>query len=372
MKLAYVCADRGISWLGHKGASVHLRSLAAALAARGNDVIVACRKLEGPNAPPAGVEVRLMPASEDEHAVWTREFLRESGADAVLERYSLSSGAVTEAARAARLPFVLEVNAPLVEEAARYRGLQDLQTWRAREQAVLASADAVIAVSLGVRDHVVGAGVSAARVFVVHNGVDVSAFEKAAGSAARQPGRVEHEVVIGFAGSLKPWHGVDVLLRAFAQVPGRPQLLVAGDGPQRADLEGLAASLDITSRARFTGAVPHAEMPGILAAMDIGVAPYTAQDGFYFSPLKVAEYLAAGLPVVASDQGDLREIVGDAGLLVAANDVAALAAALARLCRDPGLRQTLSAAARARVGALDWLHVAGRVEAIINSVRVRA
>ncbi len=372
MKLAYVCADRGISWLGHKGASVHLRSLAAALAARGNEVTVACRKLEGPNQPLAGVEVRLMPASEDEHAAWTREFLRESGTEAVLERYSLSSGAAAEAARAAGLPFVLEVNAPLVEEAARYRGLADVQTWRAREQAVLASADAVIAVSGGVRDHVVAAGVPDARVYVVHNGVDVGAFQQAAGSAARQPGRVNHEVVVGFAGSLKPWHGVDLLLRAFTKVPGRPRLLIAGDGPQRADLEALAASLDLTSRARFTGAVPHAEMPGVLATMDIGVAPYTTQDGFYFSPLKVAEYLAAGLPVVASDQGDLREIVGDAGLVVPPNDVAALAAALARLCRDPGLRHTLSAAARLRARALDWLQVAGRVEAIISSVRAAA
>jgi len=96
------------------------------------------------------------------------------------------------------------------------------------------------------------------------------------------------------------------------------------------------------------------------------------RDSFYFSPLKVAEYLAAGLPVVASDQGDLREIVGDAGLLVPPNDSAALAAALTRLCQDPGLRQTLLAAARARAGALDWLQVAGRVEAIISSVRGRA
>ncbi len=372
MKLAYICADRGISLLGHKGASVHLRSLAAALAARGNEVILACRTSEGPNQPPPDVAVRVMPASEDEHPKWIRELLRESGADVVLERYSLSSGPAAEAARAAGTPFVLEVNAPLVEEAARYRGLRDAETWRAREHAVLASADAVIAVSAGVRNHVVAAGVSAAHVFVVHNGVDLAVFQKATGSAARQPGRVDNEVVVGFAGSLKPWHGVDVLLQAFAQVPGRPRLLVVGDGPMRTDLEDLAASLDLTSRVRFAGAVPHAEMPGMLAAMDIGVAPYTAQDGFYFSPLKVAEYLAAGLPVVASDQGDLREIVGDAGVLVPPDDIAALAAALARLCREPALRQTLSAAARVRAAAFDWFQVAGRVEAVISSVRAPA
>jgi glycosyltransferase involved in cell wall biosynthesis len=372
MKLAYVCADRGISLLGHKGASVHLRSLAAALAARGNDVIVACRTLEGPNRPPAGVTVRVMPESEDEHARWIRELLRESAAGAVLERYSLSSGATGAAARAAGLPFVLEVNAPLVEEAARYRGLGDVQTWRAREQVALASADAVIAVSAGVRDYVRSTGVSAARVFVVHNGVDVGAFQTATGSPAAQRTRKENEVVIGFAGSLKPWHGVDVLLRAFAQVPGSPRLLVVGEGPMRADLEALASSLDLASRTSFTGALPHAEMPRVLATMDIGVAPYTAQDGFYFSPLKVAEYLAAGLPVVASDQGDLREIVGDAGLLVPPDDVAALATALARLCRDAVLRRTLSAAARARAGALDWIQVAGRVEGIITSLRAAA
>jgi glycosyltransferase involved in cell wall biosynthesis len=372
MRLAYVCADRGVPLLGHKGASVHLRSLAAALAARGNDVIVACRTLEGPNPPPAGVTVRVMPASDDQQAAWTREFLREFEVEAVLERYSLSSGGVGEAVRAAGVPYVLEVNAPLVEEAARYRGLEDVPTWRALERTLFGSADAVIAVSGGVKDHVVAAGVSASRVFVVHNGVDVREFQRSAISGTARKGRGEGDVVIGFAGSLKPWHGVDLLLRAFAEVAGRPRLVVVGDGPMRADLEALASSLDVASRVRFTGAVSHALMPDLLATMDIGVAPYIAQTGFYFSPLKVAEYLAAGLPVVASDQGDMREIVGDAGLLLLPGDVGELATALARLRRDPGLRQTLSAAAQRRAVALDWLQVAGRVEAVISSVRAPA
>ena len=372
MKLAYLCADRGVSLLGHKGASVHLRSLAAALAARGNQVIVACRMLGGPNPPPAGVMVRVMPASDDEHATWIRAFVREFELEAVLERYSLSSGAAAEAAREAGLPFVLEVNAPLVDEAARYRSLENVETWRARERALFASAGAVIAVSNGVKDHVVAAGVSAARVFTVHNGVDVNAFQNNAGSLAIPQGRTKNDVVIGFAGSLKPWHGVDVLLRAFAEVSGRPRLLIVGDGPMRADLEVLAASLDLGSRVRFSGAVPHAQMPAVLARMDIGVAPYAAKTNFYFSPLKVAEYLAAGLPVVASNQGDLREIVGDAGVLVPPDDVGELATALARLSRDAGLRQRLSAAARVRAETLDWLQVAGRVEAVISSVRAIA
>lgn len=372
MKLAYLCADRGVSLLGHKGASVHLRSLAAALASRGNQVIVACRMLGGPNPPPAGVMVRVMPASDDEHTKWIREFVREFEVEAVLERYSLSSGAAAEAAREAGLPFVLEVNAPLVDEAARYRSLENVETWRARERALFASADAVIAVSSGVKDHVVAAGVSAARVFTVHNGVDVSAFQNSAGSPAVPQGRTKNDVVIGFAGSLKPWHGVDVLLRAFAEVSGQPRLLIVGDGPMRADLEVLAASLDLASRVRFSGAVPHAQMPAVLATMDIGVAPYAAKNNFYFSPLKVAEYLAAGLPVVASNQGDMREIVGDAGVLVPPDDVGELATALTRLSRDAGLRQRLSAAAGVRAETLDWLQVAGRVEAVISSLRARA
>lgn len=85
--------------------------------------------------------------------------------------------------------------------------------------------------------------------------------------------------------------------------------------------------------------------------MDVGVAPYPTFDGFYFSPLKVYEYMAAGLPVVASRVGDLSELIQDGvdGFLVPPGDPAALAAALDRLRSDRGLRTRMGSAARLKV-----------------------
>jgi glycosyltransferase involved in cell wall biosynthesis len=143
--------------------------------------------------------------------------------------------------------------------------------------------------------------------------------------------------------------------------------LIVGDGPQRAELETLVARLGLSDRVVFTGAVAHAAVPDHMAAMTLGVAPYRAQTDFYFSPLKVAEYLAAGLPVVASRQGELSEIVGDAGLLVNPDDVKELAEAMSRILAHDVLRSRMQQAARQRAEIMTWDQVAARVEAALAS-----
>jgi glycosyltransferase involved in cell wall biosynthesis len=372
VRILYACADRGIPLRGHKGASVHMRSLAAALARRGNQVTVACRNLEGDNPLPAGVRVEQLPADEELHQSSLRELLREVRADVALERYSLSSGHTQAAARAWGIPFVLEVNAPLVDEAARYRGLDNVDQWRSREREVLGGADLVIAVSTGVKAHVLQTGVDPGRVVMIHNGVDLAGFDRADGKAVRVAHNLENAMVLGFCGSLKPWHGVDALIQVLDALPTQIRLLIVGDGPQRADLEKRARDLGVAGRVVFTGAVAHLQVPGYLAAMDIAAAPYLPQENFYFSPLKVLEYLAAGRPVVASDQGDMRVLVGKAGVLVPPGDLALLAEAVRTLAADPQLRAWMTEAARSQVRDHDWTSVAEQVEITLASLKAAA
>jgi len=366
MKIAYVCADQGISLLGNKGASVHMRSLATALARRNNDLVIACRKLGEGNPAPDGLRVEVMPPDERDHVLWLADLLRAAGTEVVLERYSLSSGPAAQAARGLGLPLVLEVNAPLVEEASKYRGLLDVGRWQTWEAECFWSANRVVAVSTAIRNHVLRTGVDADQLVVIPNGVDVATFSGADGREVRQAHGLGDAIVVGFTGSLKPWHGVDILIEAFAGLGRELRLLLVGDGPERARLGELAESLGIDERVIFSGAVPHAQVPSCLAAMDIGAAPYAAQDDFYFSPLKVAEYLAAGLPVVVSNQGDISDLVGGAGLLVPPDDTAALEEALRRLCEERELRARLAAAARTRALDLDWQRVAARVEEVLH------
>jgi glycosyltransferase involved in cell wall biosynthesis len=363
VRLLYVCADPGISLLGDKGASVHLRCLTAALSRAGHEVVVACRRLDGPNPPPDAVEISVLPESPGEQREWLDELLRGRRIDAVLERYSLESGPALAAARRFDIPFLLEVNAPLVDEAVRFRGLTDPEPLRKREHRLLRSADAVIVVSEALRRHAVANGAAPERVRVIPNGVDQEMFDRANGKAIRRRLNLEGQVVVGFVGSLKPWHGVRELIEAFIRLPRSASLLLVGDGPERPAIAAAVETPKVSDRVRMIGRIAHAEVPAYLHAMDIGVAPYQRQPAFYFSPLKVVEYLAAGLPVVASAQGELGDLIGPAGVVVTPGSVDALAVALCRLVSNRSLRSSMSGCARAQVAERSWDRVVKQIEA---------
>jgi glycosyltransferase involved in cell wall biosynthesis len=172
---------------------------------------------------------------------------------------------------------------------------------------------------------------------------------------------------VGFIGTLKPWHGLPTLVEAFAELYREDptmRLLVVGDGPLGSWLEhGLKAS-GISHATRTTGAVSPQSIPALLSAMDAAVAPYTARPDFYFSPLKILEYMAAGLPVVASRIGQIQELIsdGETGLLSEPDDAHSLADHLRRLRDDPALRYRLGAAARRNVERHHtWLDVTQRI-----------
>ena len=143
----------------------------------------------------------------------------------------------------------------------------------------------------------------------------------------------EGQAVVTFVGSLKPWHGVEYAIWAAAVAQEQWQLRIVGDGPQRVPLMDLAQKLRVD--ADFRGAVSPSEIPGQLRGSAIGVAPYpeTVSAHHYFSPLQVYEYLAAGLPIVASSIGQIPHAVGDAGVLVPGSNASALAQALVNQSR---------------------------------------
>ena len=342
MRIALACLDPGIPLDGTKGAAVHFRSLARALRRRGHRVDAVAMRLESPSAGSAaraldGVvdSVTIVPNGREaaRAAIVALDGGEGHGAlDAVYERLALFAAGALEAARELDVPHVLEVNAPLSEEAARWRGLgETAPEARAAERASITGADAVLPVSTALARFAIDLGARPERVRVVPNAVDPELFAP----AERAPRRVGDTFTIGFVGSLKPWHGLVLLARALGIAARRGhdawRLRVVGDGPERGALEkALAKESLFPARAELLGAVPHAEIPREMARLDAAVVPYEDLPGFYFSPLKLYEALACAVPVVASSVGDVpRELDGGRlGALVPPGDAEAFVDAL--------------------------------------------
>jgi glycosyltransferase involved in cell wall biosynthesis len=256
-----------------------------------------------------------------------------------------------EYARARSLPAFLEVNAPLIEEQAEFRGLIDRAGALASARRAFEAATVLFAVSDEVASYLNLFSETRGKVHVVPNAVSPERFpEGLRPSLPAPPGTF----TVGFLGSMKPWHGVEDLVAAFAKLraeSGDNRLLLVGDGPARTPVEAQVRAQGLAERVHFTGAVEPAKVPGLLASMDVAVAPYRPLQQFYFSPLKVYEYMAAGLSVVASAVGQLNQLIEPEinGLLVPPGDVPALANALERLRKDPEKRTLLGRAGRRKV-----------------------
>jgi glycosyltransferase involved in cell wall biosynthesis len=385
MRLAYVCADLGIPVFGSKGCSIHVQEGVRALTAEGVQVELFTMRPEG--EPPPGLETTRLhalaappkgsAATREQAALetnrTTRSALEEAGPfDLVYERYSLWSFAGMDYAQAHGIPGLLEVNAPLIEEQAAHRRLVDRPSAERVAEQVFARATALIAVSREVAEYLERFPNARGRIHVIPNGVNPDRFPPGIRPSCPSPPGI---FTIGFVGSLKPWHGLATLVEAFSLLHRSApdtRLLIVGDGPERERLAYDLAHHGLLEATHFTGAVIASEVPGLLASMDVATAPYPDLPHFYFSPLKVYEYMAAGRPVVASRIGQLADLIDDGvnGLLCPPGDAAALAGALERLRQDPQLRDRLAGAARACVlREHTWTAVVRRILQLARSQR---
>jgi glycosyltransferase involved in cell wall biosynthesis len=281
-----------------------------------------------------------------------------SGADVtfVWQRHDLFHTAGLALARRLDAPSVLFVPAAKVWEAQQWGTTRPgWGGWLERrgERPSLLGADVVACGSAAVVEQVLRIGVLEERVLLTPTGVDLDLFAEPPDPASvrRQLG-LEDRFVIGWVGSFRRFHALEQAVEAAASVAGATLLLV-GDGPERKRIERLAGDVGVPTT--FTGTVPHHELPAYLAAMDAAVILATRNGTFHYSPLKLAEYMAAGLPVVSPASGQLAERLTDGvdAILVPPHDVAALGAALRRLHDDPEERARLGKAARAAAEA-EW------------------
>jgi glycosyltransferase involved in cell wall biosynthesis len=247
-------------------------------------------------------------------------------------------------------------------------------------------ADLVVVVSRPMRDELVARGVPDNRILVNPNGVDPERYSPAIdGSAVRAKYGFDGKIVIGFISTFQPWHGAEVLARAFVRLMsshprlrGSVRLMLIGTGSGLAAVEQIITSAGLEAETCFTGLVPQEEGPQFLAAADILASPHVPNaDGtpFFGSPTKLFEYMAMGKPIVASDLDQIGEVLrhGETAWMVKPGDAAALAAGLERLVSDEPLRSALGEAARREaIARHTWrAHVSRILEALDARVRAR-
>ena len=357
MRILYVALDQRVP--GADGGAVHVGAVASGLAALGHEVHVLATPGEGASperahwhaeSPVWGIrQLRLLRAGR------VARLARELRPDVVIERYYNFGGEGVLAARQVGALMVLEVNAPVVDYPGARKRLLDrlllvepMRRWREWQ---CARADLIVTPTAAI----LPSQISPDKIVEMEWGADTKRFRPdATGPVPFR--RHLGETVVVFAGAFRAWHGARKLVEAVRELRRRGQEQVRavfiGEGPALSEVRRMAQGV---SGIEFTGRIPHEQMPSALAAADVGVAPFdvTAHRplalGFYWSPLKLFEYMAAGLPVVVPRIDRLSGLARheQEGLLYDPSGPDGLVAALERLT-DPTYRARLGTAARRR------------------------
>ena len=353
------------------GQAVHIEELITALRAQGHEVQVVAPGEAGDNDGTMGQDMdwvhRLkarLPKAAYELMELSYSWLayrklmaaaRSFQPDVIYERYNLFLLAGLMASRKLRVPLLLEVNAPLVQERLQHSGglaLQQLARWA--EGRAWRGASWVLPVTQVLAGHVRAYGVPDARIAVIPNGINEAHFQAApAPDEAKARLGLQGRLVLGFTGFVRDWHGVDRVIAwmAGATAPRNSHLLVVGDGPVREELQAQARQLGIADRVTFTGVVHRDQVPAHVSAFDVALQPAVVA---YASPLKLMEYLVLGKAIVAPRVPNLLEVLTDGqNAQLFEQDVPwAFEEALALVCGDAALRLRLAQGARDTIGRL--------------------
>ena len=217
-----------------------------------------------------------------------------------------------------RIPILLEVDSPEVYEFITFHKYYWTQIWLLKllERLTIRLVNEKFTVSNILKHYYIKRGIDPGKMHVITNGADIDKFTRIQnnGKIAQKYDLTGH-VVIGFVGSFHYWHGVENLISLINGVikTGKEVkfLMVGQGGPMRQLFQKHISENKLQGKVILTGFVPHENIPEYISAMDIVLAPYPNLDFFYYSPVKIYEYMAAGKPVVASKLGQISEIITD-------------------------------------------------------------
>lgn len=261
----------------------------------------------------------------DKHA--TRELrtaIQKFNPDIVYERSAWMSNGSVQVLKQFNLKHVIEINAPFEEEVKEFEKASSFISFIGKKklQNLLQSAHLVSPITSSLQKHIVkNYGVNPQNCFVVPNAIDKSEIQitESRVEDIRKIFNLTDKIVVGFVGSIFPYHGVDRLIHAVSKLNNSDvELLIVGDGYLIPELQEQARALGLKSRVHFTGSVPKEDVYNHITAMDIVTLPNTE---WYCSPVKLFEYGALGKVVLAVNEAGVSDVMTDTdGLLFKNNE----------------------------------------------------
>lgn len=293
--------------------------------------------------------------------------------DCIYERYNLFLPSGIWAKKVFGLPLLLEVNAPLYAERRKYDGIS--LDWLARsvERYTWRGADFALPVTEVLAETLREAGVHAEKIRVIPNGINTERFGKVPlRDDAKSRLGLDGKFVLGFAGFVREWHGLERVLEYIASAGDQNlHLLLVGDGPARAFLLDKANELGVANQFTITGVIDRENVAAYLAAFDIALQPKVVD---YASPLKLFEYLMLSHAIVAPATPNIMEILEDGrnALLFDPESDEEFCDRIKRIHDDRELAERLGANARATIRdlGLTWKHNAERVYQLFKDLGV--
>lgn len=266
--------------------------------------------------------------------------------DLIYERVAYLQNSGIKMATKRHIRHISEINAPFPEERIRFSGKSWLlKQARDYERQILAHSDLITTVSSALKSHLAEKlSDIEEKIMVVPNCVnpDEVSHEREDIEEIRSAYELDGKTVIGFVGSIFPYHGVDILIKAFSALDRGDQLrlLIVGDGETLSELKSDARRLGVLDRCIFTGSIPHRYVYAMIEAMDICCMP---KSNWYGSPVKIFEYGLMKKPVIAPDVAPVKDVMRNQidGILISP-EVDELILALRRLLKNRDFRSKVA------------------------------
>ena len=252
--------------------------------------------------------------------------------------------------------------------------------WSYLEIFVAKKADAIIAVSPGIKDILIEKGIDKDKIIVIPNGANTDIF-KPINSLATKELQAQYNIgkgdnIVIFVGNMMLWHGVEYLIKSapsILKIFPNTKFLIVGNGPIKEELISMVEKMGISANFIFTGTVPYEQIPLFINMADLCVAPFirARNERMGLSPIKIYEYLACGKPVVASDIKGIGDLLrnSNAGIAVTPEDPVELANAIIKLLKNEKLRKQMGKNGRKIViNNYNWYHTARRTIEVFEKI----